>query len=163
MVRMASVLADTALGGSARIAIGILRWPALALAMIGGLAVVHRLAADRDDPRWSWVGAGSITATALWLLGSAAFSLYAANFARYEDTYGTLGSVVVVMLWLFLTAYVVVLGAELNAESERQTTRDTTTGRSRPLGTRDAQAADTVGPTTEDMKTGTPAGADVSR
>jgi membrane protein len=101
-------------------------------------------------------------ATVLWVIGSGLFSLYAANFGKYEDTYGALGGVVVVMLWLFLTAYVVVLGAELNAESERQTAKDTTTGRHKPLGHRGAEAADTVGPTADQVKAGVPADADVS-
>ena len=157
-----AALADTALGEPARVAIGILRWPALAVAMAAGLALLYRVAPDRDDPRWRWVGLGSITATVLWLAGSGLFSLYAANFGKYEDTYGALGGVVVVMLWLFLTAYVIVLGAELNAESERQTAKDTTTGRRRPIGTRDAEAADTVGPSAAEVKAGVPAGADVS-
>ena len=98
----------------------------------------------------------------LWLVGSGLFSLYAARFGKYEDTYGALGAVVVVMLWLYLTAYAIVLGAELNAESERQTAKDTTTGRHRPLGARDAEAADTVGPTAEEVKAGVPADADVA-
>ena len=158
-----AVLADTALGEPARIAIGILRWPALAVAMVLALGVVYRLAPDRDDPKWRWVGLGSVVATVLWLAGSGLFSLYAANFGKYEDTYGALGGVVVVMLWLFLTAYVVVLGAELNAEAERQTAQDTTTGRRRPLGAREAAAADTVGPTAEQVKEGVPADADVTQ
>ena len=157
-----AALADTALGEPTRIAIGILRWPALAVAMVVALGLLYRLAPDRDDPRWRWVGLGSIVATVLWLIGSGLFSLYAANFGKYEDTYGALGGVVVVMLWLFLTAYVIVLGAELNAESERQTAQDTTTGRRRPLGAREAAAADTVGPTAEQVKAGVPAGADVA-
>jgi membrane protein len=157
-----AALADTALGEPARIAIGILRWPALALAMVLALGIVYRVAPDREDAKWRWVGLGSITATLLWLVASGLFSLYAANFGKYEDTYGALGGVVVVMLWLFLTAYVIVLGAELNAETERQTMRDTTTGRSRPLGARDAEAADTVGPTADEVRRGVPAGADVT-
>ncbi|MFL6205186.1 MAG: YihY/virulence factor BrkB family protein [Acidimicrobiales bacterium] len=157
-----AALADTALGEPARIAIGILRWPALALAMVGALGVLYRVAPDREDAQWRWVSPGSITATVLWIAASGLFSLYAANFGKYEDTYGALGGVVVVMLWLFLTAFVIVLGAELNAEAERQTTRDTTTGRRRPLGARGAEAADTVGPTADEVKQGVPAGADVT-
>jgi membrane protein len=157
-----AALADTALGEPTRIAINLLRWPALAIAMVVALGLLYRLAPDRDDPKWRWVGLGSITATILWLVGSGLFSLYAANFGKYEDTYGALGGVVVVMLWLFLTAYVIILGAELNAEAERQTVEDTTTGRRRPLGARDAEAADTVGPTAEQVKAGVPAGADVT-
>lgn len=157
-----AALADTALGDTARISIGILRWPALAVAMVVALGLVYRLAPDREDAQWRWLGLGSVVATVLWVIGSALFSLYAANFGKYEDTYGALGGVVVVMLWLFLTAYVVVIGAELNAEAERQTVQDTTTGHDRPLGARDAAAADTVGPTAEEVRSGVPAAADVS-
>jgi membrane protein len=157
-----AALADTSLGEPTRIAIGVLRWPALALAMVVALGVLYRVAPDRDDAKWRWVGLGSIVATVLWLVASGLFSLYAANFGKYEDTYGALGGVVVVMLWLFFTAYEIVLGAELNAETERQTAQDTTVGRRRPLGARDAEAADTVGPTADEVKRGVPAGADVS-
>jgi membrane protein len=157
-----AALADTALAEPTRIVIGVLRWPALAAAMIVALAILYRLAPDRSDAEWRWVGVGSITATVIWLVGSGMFSLYAANFGKYEDTYGALGGVVVVMLWLFLTAFAVVLGAELNAESERQTTHDTTTGVDRPLGARGARAADTVGPTAEQVKAGVPVGENVA-
>jgi membrane protein len=157
-----AALADTALGDPARVAISIVRWPGLALAMAAALGLLYRVGADREDPRWRWVSLGSVAGTLLWLAGSALFSFYAANFGRYGDTYGALGTVVVVMLWLFLTAYAVILGAELNAEAERQTARDTTTGRHRPRGARGAAAADTVGPTADDMKDGVPADADVS-
>ncbi len=157
-----AAVADTALGEPARVAIGILRWPALAVAMVVALSVLYRIGPDRDDPKWRWASIGSISATVLWLVGSGLFSLYAARFGKYEDTYGALGAVVVVMLWLYLTAYAIVLGAELNAESERQTAKDTTSGRHRPLGERDAEAADTVGPTADEVKAGVPAAADVS-
>lgn len=157
-----AALADTALGTPARVAIGVLRWPALALAMVGGLTVLYRWAPDRDEPQWRWAATGSIVATVLWILGSGAFSIYTANLGKYDETYGSLGAVVVVMLWLFLTAYVVVLGAELNAEAERQTTFDTTEGRREPLGERDAHAADTVGPSAPAMKAGVDPDADVA-
>jgi membrane protein len=158
-----ALLADTSLGDVTRVVFSILRWPVLAAAMVGALAVLYRYGADRDDPKWRWAAPGSIVATVAWLVGSALFSLYTANFGKYDETYGSLGAIVVVMLWLFLTAYVVVLGAEINAEAERQTAKDTTTGRRRPLGERDAEAADTVGPTADEVKAGTPAGGDVSR
>jgi membrane protein len=157
-----AALADTALGSSARLVIGILRWPALAAALAVGLAVVYRLAPDRDDARWSWTAPGTLAATLLWVIGSAAFSLYVSSVGRYEETYGALGGVVVVMLWLFLTSFCVLLGAELNAESERQTVEDTTAGGERPLGSRDARAADTVGPSADAVAAGVPASADVA-
>jgi membrane protein len=79
------------------------------------------------------------------------FSIYTANFAKYNETYGTLGAVVVIMLWLFLTALAVIVGAELNAELERHTRRDSTIGADRPMGARDAHAADTLGPTASEI------------
>ena len=141
-----SLLADTALAGGARLLIGVLRWPVLALGMLVGLAVLYRVAPDRDHARWAWVTPGAVVAMVLWICGSLLFSLYAANLGRFQATYGSLASIVVLLLWLFLTAFAVIIGAELNAELERQTTKDTTTGPRAPLGERDAYAADTVGP-----------------
>jgi membrane protein len=157
-----AALADTSLGDPARIVIGVLRWPALAGAMVVAVGLLYRVGADRDAPRWRWVSTGSIIATLLWLAGSALFSLYAARFGSYEETHGALAAIVVVMLWLLLTAYAIILGAELNAESERQTAQDTTVGHQRPLGIREARAADTIGPTAEEIKAGRPADADVA-
>jgi membrane protein len=149
-----AALEGSALGDASRIAIQVLRWPALALAFGGALAVLYRCGPSRDDAEWRWVTPGAGVATVLWLVGSGLFSLYVSRFGTYDETYGSLGGVVVAMLWLFLTALVVVLGAELDAELERQTAKDTTQGRDLPLGTRDAHAADTVGPTAEQVKAG---------
>ena len=109
------------------------------------LAAIYRYAPSRQEPRWRWVSWGAVVATALWLVGSAAFSIYVAKFASYDKTYGSLGAVVVLLFWLYLSAFIVLLGAELNAEIEHQTARDSTTGRARPLGQRGARMADTVG------------------
>ena len=142
-----AALADTGLGTASRVVVGIVRWLVLFAGMIAALSVLYRYAPDREDPKWRWASPGAIVATIMWLLASVLFSIYTANFAKYNETYGTLGAVVVVMLWLFLTALAVIVGAELNAELERQTARDSTTGAERPMGTRDAHAADTLGPT----------------
>lgn len=146
-----AALADSALGPAARWAVVILRWPALALALawIGGLAVLYRIAPDRQDAGWRWVTPGALVATVVWLLGSLAFSAYTAGFASYDETYGALGAVVITMLWLQLTALAILLGAEVNAELEHQTAKDSTTGPERPLGQRRAVMADTVGPPAE--------------
>lgn len=85
-----------------------------------------------------------MVASVLWLLGSLGFSDYVDNFGKYNQTYGALAAVIILLLWLFLSAFVVPLGAELGAETERQTAKDTT-GPARPLGERDAEAADTLG------------------
>jgi membrane protein len=133
------------LGGPVVQAVSLARWPLLAVAGIIGLAVLYRYAPDRQEPRWRWVSWGAILATLLWLLGSIAFSVYVGNFSNYNETYGSVGAVVILLLWLNLTAYVVLLGAELNAEMEHQTAQDTTTGGDQPIGHRRAYVADTVG------------------
>jgi membrane protein len=92
-----------------------------------------------------WVSWGAVLATVLWLAGSALFSIYVSNFASYNETYGTLGAVVVLLMWFYLSGYLVLMGGELNAETEHQTAKDTTVRRGAPLGARDAQMADTVG------------------
>ncbi|HEU5152817.1 MAG TPA: YihY/virulence factor BrkB family protein [Iamia sp.] len=122
----------------------LVRIPLLGLGMLVGLAVLYRYGPDRDEPRWSWTAPGTIVAVVGWLVGSALFSLYTATSGSYAETYGALGAVVVLMLWLMISAAVIVVGAEVNAEAERQTARDSTVGEERPLGTRDAHAADTV-------------------
>jgi membrane protein len=123
------------------------RWVVLALLVLVALAVVYRLAPDRASPRWRWVSGGAVVALVLWLLGSIGFSWYVDNFGKYNQTYGALAAVIILLLWLFLSAFVVLLGAEFDAETERQTARDTTTGPPRPLGERDAEVADTLGET----------------
>ena len=91
---------------------------------------------------------GAVVALVLWLLGSVGFSWYVDNFGKYNQTYGALAAVIILLLWLFLSSFAVLLGAELDAETERQTAKDTTTGPDRPLGERDAEVADTVGEST---------------
>jgi membrane protein len=133
------------LGRAGELAASIGRWVVLALLVLAALAVVYRYAPDRAKPRWRWVSWGAVVALVLWLLGSVGFSWYVDNFGKYNQTYGALAAVIILLLWLFLSAFVVLLGAEFDAETERQTARDTTTGPSRPLGQRDAEVADTLG------------------
>jgi membrane protein len=122
-----------------------LRWPVLGLGFVIGRAVLYRFAPSRDEPRWRWVSWGAVFATVVWLVGSALFSWYVSNFGSYNETYGSLGAVVVLLMWLWLSALIVLLGAELNAEMEHQTERDTTDDAPAPLGQRGAYVADTVG------------------
>jgi membrane protein len=121
------------------------RWPLLLVVALVGLAVLYRLAPSREAPQWQWVSPGAVIATVLWLIGSIAFSIYVRNFGSYNETYGSLGAVVILLMWFWLSAYIVLLGAEVNCEIERQTARDTTTGTPKPMGERGAYAADTVG------------------
>jgi membrane protein len=121
---------------------GILRWVLLAVLVVAALAALYRFAPDRDEPRWTWVSWGSVVATVLWILASVGFSIYANSFGNYNKTYGALAGVIILMFWLFLTSFVVLVGAELNTEMELQTARDTTAGPSKPMGERQAHAAD---------------------
>ncbi|GAA5116760.1 YihY/virulence factor BrkB family protein [Pseudonocardia adelaidensis] len=132
------------LGRAATVLAQVVRWGLLIAVVVVALAVVYRLAPDRDAPRIRWASTGALVAAVLWIAGSVAFSLYVDNFGSYNRTYGALAGVVVLLLWLYLTSYVVLLGAEINAEAERQTERDTTRGRPVPMGERDAVAADEV-------------------
>ena len=117
----------------------------LAVGFALGLAVLYRYAPDRDAPRWQWVSWGAVIATVVWILGSVAFSVYVSNFGSYGETYGSIGAVIVLMLWLVVTAFAVILGAELNSELEAQTAQDSTVGEPQPMGRRDAVKADDLG------------------
>ena len=133
------------LGRAAEIIILVVRWALLWGMAVLGMAVVYRFAPDRREPKWTWLTWGSGIAATLWLIGSLLFAIYARNTASYGETYGALGGVVVLLMWFFLTGYCIVLGAEINSEMERQTKEDTTQGPAKPMGQRDAYAADTVG------------------
>ena len=101
--------------------IALVRWPILAgLAMLA-LAIVYRYAPDRPQPHWQLISWGAGVATALWIMGSIAFTTYVSTVGSYDKTYGSLGAVIILLLWFYLTAYVVLIGAELNAVIERQT------------------------------------------
>ena len=129
-----------------------LRWPILLLVVMGGLSVVYRYGPSRQQPRWRWVTVGGTVAAFGWLLVSLLFSAYVGAFGHYDVTYGSIGAVVGFMTWLWLTATVILLGAELNAEVEHQTARDTTTGAPLPMGLRGAEMADTLGQAAPDGK-----------
>ncbi len=120
------------------------RWPALALLMIVALGMLYRFAPCRRSAKWRWVSPGAAVATLLWLSGSGALSYYVANVQSYNETLGALGVVMLFLTWFYLTSFAVMLGAELNAELERHTARDTTAGPALPLGRRGAVVADTV-------------------
>ena len=122
----------------------IATWVLLLAVFAGSLAVLYRVAPDRDAPRFSWVSLGAVIVTVIWAAVSVGFAVYVDNFGSYDKTYGAIAGVIVLMLWLYLTCYLVLLGAEINAETEHQTAVDTTTGEPQPMGDRDAQMADTL-------------------
>jgi membrane protein len=133
------------LGAIAKWLILVLEWPLLLAVLLFGMAALYRYGPDRDEPQWRWVSPGAIVGAVLWILGSIGFSVYVANFGSYDKTYGTLGGAVVLLTWLYLSSLVLLLGAVVNAQAERQTRRDSTRGTPEPLGKRGAYAADTVG------------------
>jgi membrane protein len=121
------------------------RWPILVVVMLLGLAILYRYGPSRERARWQWLSAGSVAAAVFWLAGSAAFSFYIQNFANYDATYGSLGTGIGLMMWMWLSVIAVLFGGELNAEIEHQTSMDSTTDRPQPIGRRGAAMADTVG------------------
>jgi membrane protein len=124
--------------------VAIIRFLIVGGLLVVALAVVYRFAPDRDEPRWSWVSAGSLVATLLWVLATIGFAIYATFFGNYNKTYGALAGVIILMFWLFISAFVVLVGAELNTEMELQTVKDTTRGPAQPMGERGGHAADHV-------------------
>ncbi|MBM6596255.1 YihY/virulence factor BrkB family protein [Microvirga pudoricolor] len=125
----------------------MLALPALIMFSVAilGLAVLYRYGPSRAAPKWRWITPGSFAAGIIWLIGSVGFSYYLSNWGNYSATYGSLGAVIGVMMWIYLSLFVVLVGAELNAEIEHQTAVDTTTGPEQPLGSRGATMADSVG------------------
>ncbi len=114
--------------------------------VVFALSLLYRFGPSRSRAAWRWVTPGSVVATLMWLVASAAFSYYVGNWASYDATYGPLGAVAGVMMWFWVTVYAVLLGAELNSELELQTVRDSTDGPPRPPGQRGAYVADHVAP-----------------
>lgn len=128
------------------------RWPLMFAGFSAALSVIYWIGPCRENAKWRWVTWGALVATTLWIIASVGFSIYASQFGNYGKSYGALASVVVFMLWLYITAYVVLFGAELNAEMEHQTAEDTTQGPAQPMGQRGAYVADTIGATADEVK-----------
>jgi membrane protein len=139
------ILSPIGFGNVAETLTRVARWPVLLILLLIGLAVLYRYGPDRRAARWQWVTVGSAFAAMTWIIASFLFSWYLASFANYNATYGSLGAAVGVMIWLWISTTVMLLGAELNAEIEHQTARDSTIGAEKPLGARGAVMADTVG------------------
>jgi membrane protein len=123
----------------------VARWPLLLILIIIGLAVLYRHGPSRRKPRWQWISVGSLVAAVAWLVSSVLLSWYLTSFADYNVTYGSLGAGIGMMMWMWISSIVILLGAQLNSEIEHQTTRDSTVDGPRPLGARGAMMADTVG------------------
>lgn len=146
IVALPVVLNYFPLGGALSVAFRIIRWPILLVILALVLAVFYRYGPSRAEPHWRWVTWGSTAASVLWIAGSILFSWYVANFGSYNKTYGSLGAIIGFMTWVWLSVVVILAGAQLNAEMEHQTAQQSTSGPARPLGSRGAKMADTVGP-----------------
>jgi membrane protein len=133
------------LGNLGKTLASLLRWPILIALFVTGLALTFRYAPCREEPKWRWVSWGAVSGGVLWIIASALFSFYVSHFASYDKSYGSLAGVILLMLWLYVSAYVVLISAELDAEIEHQTSRDSTTGPEKPMGRRGARMADTLG------------------
>ena len=119
---------------SRRLLFEALRWPALLVLIIIGLALIYRFAPSRREPRWQWISVGSVFAAIAWLGSSALLSWYLSSFANYDATYGSLGAAIGMMMWMWISSIVILFGAQLNSEIEHQTARDSTVEQTSRLG-----------------------------
>ncbi len=124
--------------------LAFLRWAILAGIVYFLFTMVYKFAPDRSTPKFIWVNPGAIFAALVWLTGSMLFTFYINNFGTYDKTYGSIAAVIILMLWFFLTGFIIILGAELNSEIEHQTNIDFTVGVKKPMGKRGAYYADHV-------------------
>jgi membrane protein len=144
IVVLSALLGSLGLPDSFQWLFSFVRWPILWIATVAALAVIYRYGPSREDPQWRWVSWGSAAASILWIIVSVLFSLYVTYFNSYNEIYGSIGAVVILLMWFYLTAFIILVGEELNTEMERQTRKDTTTGEPEPMGRRGAHAADTL-------------------
>jgi membrane protein len=145
LVVMPLVLEFVGLTTATEILILVIRWPVLLMTVGVSLAFLYRYGPSRRDAKWRWVTWGSVFAAFLWIAASMLFSWYVATFDSYNRIYGSLGAGIGFMIWLWISAVIVLLGGEVNAAMEHQTARDTTEGKPKPLGSRGATMADHVG------------------
>ena len=145
VVAVPLALDHAGLASESRIIIGLGRWPLLLVTLLAALGLLYRFGPSRQAARWEWLSVGTLAAALLWIAGSALLSWYLSNFGNYDATYGSLGAAIGLMMWMWMSAIIVLFGAELNSEIEHQTALDTTIGHPKPLGARGAVMADTMG------------------
>ena len=140
LVYVPSLFSDTGQAGTYKMVIKVVRWPFLALLVLALLTLIYRYGPGGSDSKWRWVSVGAVFATTIWLLASLGFSYYVSNFfSNYDRMYGSLGAVIVLLLWLYLSFFIVLVGAEINAVLESQTAPDSAPGAPKPTGKRDAE------------------------
>lgn len=142
IIVLPAVFAFVGLESMAGWIISLLRWPVLLAVILFGLALLYRYGPSREAPEWRWVTWGSGFAAVVWLVVSALYSWYVSSFGSFNETYGSLGAVIGFLIWMWISATIVLVGAEVNAQLEHQTDTDTTAGQDRPMGERGARHAD---------------------
>ncbi|QXT38163.1 YihY/virulence factor BrkB family protein [Gymnodinialimonas ceratoperidinii] len=145
MLGLPAALAVFNFGDVAEVLTSLVSFAVLLVLTMIGLAVLYRYGPSRDEPEWNWASAGAVIGCILWLIASAGFAFYVSNFGSYNESFGTLAGVIVLLMWFWISAFIILLGAELNAEMEAQTRKDTTEGQDLPMGQRDAEKADNLG------------------
>lgn len=145
VVAIPALLANFEFGDTIEKVVGGVSWLILLSLFSFYLSVIYRFAPCRKKPKWRWVSWGAMIASVFWAIASLMFSWYAAEFGEFNKTYGSLGAIVVLLMWLYISSFVILMGAEINAELEHQTAKDTTIGPPKPMGQRHATMADTVG------------------
>ncbi len=144
IVVLPAVLSFVGISATADVLLKVLRWPLMLSAIAFLLAFIYRYGPSRRHAKWRWLSWGSAFSAIVWAIASLGFSFYVSNFGNYNKTYGSLGAAVGFMTWIWISSMIVLIGAELNAEMEHQTERDTTVGAPKPLGARGATKADHV-------------------
>jgi membrane protein len=145
VVAVPLALDHVGLAPEGRTIVSLARWPLLLVILLTALALLYRFGPSRRPARWEWLSVGTLAAALLWIAGSSVLSWYLSNFANYDATYGSLGAAIGLMMWMWMSAIIVLCGAELNSEIEHQTALDSTVGRPKPLGSRGAVMADALG------------------
>jgi membrane protein len=145
VVALPLLLDHVGLAPESQIIVSLTRWPLLLAILLMALALLYRFGPSRRPARWQWLSVGALVAALLWIAGSSLLSWYLSNFGDYSATYGSLGAAIGLMMWMWMSAIIVLCGAELNSEIEHQTAIDSTVGRPKPMGVRGAVMADTLG------------------
>jgi membrane protein len=169
LMAVAALLAIAALGylqklfpGAPSVLVALGKVGSYALLLAGAAAAaatLYRYGPNRHRAKWEWITPGTLFSAGAWMILTLGFGFYVAHFGNYNKTYGSLATVVILITWMYLSAYVFLFGAELNSELEHQTAKDTTAGAPKPLGDRGAWSADHVAASDEPSK---PSGGDVS-
>jgi membrane protein len=146
VVALPLALDHLGLAPESQIIVSLARWPLLLVILVTALGLLYRFGPSRRPARWEWLSVGTLAAGLLWIVGSSLLSWYLSNFANYNATYGSLGAAIGLMMWMWMSAIIVLCGAELNSEIEHQIALDTTIGHAKPMGRRGAVMADTLGP-----------------